>query len=221
MMARTGMPRMRGLPEGGVRRRRRRVDRDAVAVGVDEAAGQGEHAQGDDERLQPAERDQPTVDGPDDAADHQGDDKSEQHGRTTEQAGRDDGGQAERRADADVDATGQHDDQFRQHDHADDRHLQQQIRQVGLTPEDRALGDGGDHQQGNQNVERVLGLEPGDEGLAAGKVFLVVVHRRRCRCFGHGFKLLGSRGRDQSWWVRAVRIRSSVSACSGSNSPAI
>ena len=77
--------------------------------------------------------------GPDDAADHQGDDKSEQHGRTAEQARRDDGGQAERRADADVDATGQHDDQLRQHDDADDRHLQQQIRQVGPTPEDRTL----------------------------------------------------------------------------------
>ena len=107
------------MPEGGVRRRCRRVDRDAVAVGVDEAAGQGEHAQGDDERFEPAERDEPTVGGPDDAADHQGDDKSEQYVRTTEEARRDDGGQAERRADADVDATGQHDDQFRQYDHAD------------------------------------------------------------------------------------------------------
>ena len=150
MMASTGNAEERGLPDAGERRRRRRGDRDAVAVGVDEAAGQGEHAQGDDERLEAAERDQPAVHGADDAADHQGDDKAEQHRRTAEQAGRDDGGQAERGADADVDAAGQHDDQLGQHDDADDRHLQQQVGQVGPTPEDRTPGDGGDQAAGQQ-----------------------------------------------------------------------
>ena len=73
----------------------------------------------------------------DEAADDHGHDEREQDGRAAEQAGRDDRGQAESGADTDVDAAGQHDDQLGQHDHADDRHLQQQIGQVGAAPKDR------------------------------------------------------------------------------------
>ena len=113
------------------------MHRDALAVGVDQAAGQRQHAEGDDERLQPAVGDQPAVDGADRTADDQGDDQGQEHRRTAEQAGRQDGGQAERGADGDVDAAGEHDDQLGHHDDADDRHLQHQVGQVGATPEDR------------------------------------------------------------------------------------
>ena len=174
----------RGLTEARVGVRRLRVDRDAIAVGVDQAACQSEHAEGDDERLQTAKGHQPAVHGADEAPDGERHDEAEQHRRAAEESGRDDRGEAQRGADADVNTPGQYDDQLGQHHYADDRHLQQQVSQVRAAPEDRPPTEGGDYQQGQQDVEGVLALEPGADLVASGRVLLVMMdgRKRRCRC---------------------------------------
>ena len=215
-----------GLAEGGERLRGLRVDGNTVAVGVHQAAGQGEHAQGDDERFQAPVGDQPPVDGADRTADHQGDAEGEEHRRSAEQSGGHDGGQPESGADGDVDAAGQDHDQLGQHDHADDRQLQQQVGEVGPAPEHRPLGDGGDQQQRKQDVEGVLALQPFPEGVAEGGALLVVVDGWCGGGPAHDeAPLLGRAGSGrtgmagwvimrtgQSWWDKAARMRSSVSA---------
>ena len=101
-------------------------------------------------------------------------------------------------------------------------------RLVRLVPPQNTApsGDGGDEQQGDQDVEGVLALQPADELATSGGV------SPRSGGRGGGAVVLVDHGRSsfarrvgevvgQSWWVRAVRMRSSVSAWSGSNSPTI
>ena len=140
----------------------------------------------------------------------------EEHRRAAEQAGRDDGGEAERGADADVDAAGQHDDQLGERDHADDRHLQQQVGEVGAAPEDRAAGDRRDQQQRDQDVEGVLALQPADDGAAPLRLRLGLLGagrgRSRWRSWVTPSSVSGSGAvRDGARWVpdgvRSVLVR--------------
>ena len=225
-MASTGMPMTVVCPNGGEGRRRLGDDRDAVAVGVDEAAGQGEHAQGDDERLEPAERDQPAVHRTDGAADDQGDDQC-RAAPTDRRTGPPQTTAARPSAEPTLMSMPPVSTTISSASTTTpmiDICSSRLVRLVAA-PEDRAPGDGGDHEQGDKDVEGVLRLEPVADGLAAGECpprggAPEAVSWSRVMESSSFAGRVGN-GISQSWWVRAVRIRSSVSACSGSNSPTI
>ena len=146
-------------------------DRDRGATRQDErqAAGDGQHAERDDERRdlvvgdpepvpdadQPADRDQRDQD-------RQPDIEAQLH-----QQGIDDGGEADHRAYRQIDAADQDDHRHADADNADDRDLAGEVAQVARGQE-RVVGDAEHGDQDDQSDQGRIGLDELDEFTVPG-----------------------------------------------------